>query len=131
MHVPYRNSKLTRLLKDSLGGNCRTVMIANVSPSGLSYEDTYNTLKYADRAKQIKTKVGGVVVIETDQTSVDFELFFFTILQLVRNVLSVDFHVTKYKTIVIELTKEVRRREREREMSGVGGLRTSTYWREH
>ena len=58
VHVPYRNSKLTRLLKDSLGGNCRTVMIANVSPSGLSYEDTYNTLKYADRAKQIKTKVG-------------------------------------------------------------------------
>jgi kinesin family protein 18/19 len=58
IHVPYRNSKLTRLLKDSLGGNCRTVMIANVSPSGLSYEDTYNTLKYADRAKQIKTKVG-------------------------------------------------------------------------
>ena len=57
IHVPYRNSKLTRLLKDSLGGNCRTVMIANVSPSGLSYEDTYNTLKYADRAKQIKTKV--------------------------------------------------------------------------
>ena len=56
--MPYRNSKLTRLLKDSLGGNCRTVMIANVSPSGLSYEDTYNTLKYADRAKQIKTKVG-------------------------------------------------------------------------
>ena len=57
VHVPYRNSKLTRLLKDSLGGNCRTVMIANVSPSGMSYEDTYNTLKYADRAKQIKTKV--------------------------------------------------------------------------
>ena len=56
-HVPYRNSKLTRLLKDSLGGNCRTVMIANISPSGLSFEDTYNTLKYADRAKQIKTKV--------------------------------------------------------------------------
>ena len=57
VHVPYRNSKLTRLLKDSLGGNCRTVMIANISPSGMSYEDTYNTLKYADRAKQIKTKV--------------------------------------------------------------------------
>ena len=56
-YVPYRDSKLTRLLKDSLGGNCRTVMVANVSPSALSYEDTYNTLKYADRAKQIKTTV--------------------------------------------------------------------------
>ncbi|XP_077169666.1 kinesin-like protein KIF18B isoform X2 [Paroedura picta] len=53
-HVPYRDSKLTRLLKDSLGGNCRTVMIAAVSPSMLSYEDTYNTLRYANRAKEIK-----------------------------------------------------------------------------
>lgn len=55
--MPYRDSKLTRLLKDSIGGNCRTVMIAAVSPSGLTYEDTYNTLKYADRAKEIKLSV--------------------------------------------------------------------------
>ncbi|XP_069692259.1 kinesin-like protein KIF18A [Periplaneta americana] len=53
-HIPYRDSKLTRLLKDSLGGNCQTVMIANVSPSSSSYEDTYNTLNYATRAKKIK-----------------------------------------------------------------------------
>ena len=50
-HIPYRDSKLTRLLKDSLGGNSRTVMIANISPSDLCYEDTNNTLKYANRAK--------------------------------------------------------------------------------
>lgn len=56
-HIPYRDSKLTRLLKDSLGGNCRTVMIANISPSSLSYEDTHNTLKYANRAKEIKSTV--------------------------------------------------------------------------
>ncbi|KAG8297617.1 hypothetical protein J6590_031660 [Homalodisca vitripennis] len=56
-HIPYRDSKLTRLLKDSLGGNCHTVMIANVSPSTSSYEDTYNTLKYATRAKSIKSKL--------------------------------------------------------------------------
>lgn len=56
-HVPYRDSKLTRLLKDSIGGNCRTVMIAAVSPSSLTYEDTYNTLKYADRAKEIRLTV--------------------------------------------------------------------------
>lgn len=55
--MPYRDSKLTRLLKDSIGGNCRTVMIAAVSPSGLTYEDTYNTLKYANRAKEIKLSV--------------------------------------------------------------------------
>lgn len=91
-HVPYRNSKLTRILKDSLGGNCRTVMIANCSPSqcvpmriwtettidatlsighnrkqilfhptrSISYEDTYNTLQYANRAKQIKVWSTGV-----------------------------------------------------------------------
>lgn len=57
-HVPYRDSKLTRLLKDSLGGNCRTVMIAAISPSSLTFEDTYNTLKYANRAKEIKLSVG-------------------------------------------------------------------------
>lgn len=55
--MPYRDSKLTRLLKDSIGGNCHTVMIATVSPSSLTYEDTYNTLKYADRAKEIKLAV--------------------------------------------------------------------------
>lgn len=54
--VPYRGSKLTRLLKDSLGGNCKTVMISNISPSEYGYEDTYNTLIYANRAKNIKTK---------------------------------------------------------------------------
>ena len=54
-YIPYRDSKLTRLLKDSLGGNCRTVMIANVSPSVKQFEDTHNTLKYANRAKNIKT----------------------------------------------------------------------------
>ncbi|EDK37907.2 hypothetical protein PGUG_02005 [Meyerozyma guilliermondii ATCC 6260] len=56
-HVPYRDSKLTRLLKFSLGGNCRTVMIACVSPSSHHYDETLNTLKYADRAKHISTKV--------------------------------------------------------------------------
>lgn len=61
-HVPYRDSKLTRLLKDSLGGNCQTIMIANVSPSWGNYEDTYNTLRYATRAKKIKTNVKKNVV---------------------------------------------------------------------
>ena len=55
-YIPFRDSKLTRLLKDSLGGNCRTVMIANIAPSSSNYEDTSNTLKYANRAKNIKTK---------------------------------------------------------------------------
>ncbi|CAL8070835.1 unnamed protein product [Orchesella dallaii] len=52
-HIPYRNSKLTRLLKDALSGNCTTIMIANIAPSAITSEDTYNTLKYAERAKSI------------------------------------------------------------------------------
>nr|XP_020027014.1 kinesin-like protein KIF18B isoform X2 [Castor canadensis] len=81
-HVPYRDSKLTRLLKDSVGGNCRTVMIAAISPSSLTYEDTYNTLKYADRAKEIR-------------------------LALKSNVISLDCHISQYATICQQLQAEV------------------------
>ena len=56
-HVPYRNSKLTRLLKFSLGGNCKTVMIVCVAPTSLHFDDTHNTLIYAERATKIKTRV--------------------------------------------------------------------------
>ena len=53
-HIPYKDSKLTRLLSDSLGGNSRTVMFANVSPASYNYEETVGTLRYASRAKLIK-----------------------------------------------------------------------------
>ncbi|KAL9237992.1 hypothetical protein vseg_012475 [Gypsophila vaccaria] len=56
LHVPYRDSKLTRLLQDSLGGNSRTVMIACISPADINAEETLNTLKYANRARNIKNK---------------------------------------------------------------------------
>eukprot|EP00750_Incisomonas_marina_P001524 INCI11303.1.p1 GENE.INCI11303.1~~INCI11303.1.p1 ORF type:complete len:1674 (-),score=298.65 INCI11303.1:483-5504(-) len=56
-HVPYRNSALTRLLQDSLGGNTRTVLIATVSPCVLSFEETRSTLKFADRAHSVMTSV--------------------------------------------------------------------------
>ncbi|NXL36737.1 KI18A protein, partial [Glaucidium brasilianum] len=81
-HIPYRNSKLTRLLKDSLGGNCRTIMIAAVSPSSLFYDDTYNTLKYANRAKDIKSS-------------------------LKSNVVSLDSHISQYVKICDEQKKEI------------------------
>ena len=55
-HVPYRDSKLTRILQDSLGGNSRTSMIACVSPAEINFEETLNTLKYASRARNIKNK---------------------------------------------------------------------------
>ena len=82
IYVPYRDSKLTRLLKDSLGGNARTVMIANVSPSINTFDDTYNTLKYANRAKNIKTMVS-------------------------RNVLNARYHISNYVNIINSLKGEI------------------------
>ena len=55
-HIPYRDSKLTRLLQDSLGGNTKTVMIACVSPADYNYDETLSTLRYASRAKNIQNK---------------------------------------------------------------------------
>lgn len=55
-HIPYRESKLTMLLQDSLGGNTKTVMIANVGPADYNYDETLNTLWYASNAKKIKNK---------------------------------------------------------------------------
>ena len=52
-YIPYRDSKLTRLLQDSLGGNTKTVMIANVGPADYNFDETINTLRYASRAKAI------------------------------------------------------------------------------
>ncbi|XP_050706833.1 kinesin-like protein KIF28 isoform X2 [Eriocheir sinensis] len=54
--VPYRDSKLTQLLMNALGGNSKTIMIAAISPADINYEETLSTLRFADRAKQIKTK---------------------------------------------------------------------------
>lgn len=80
--VPYRDSKLTRLLKDSLGGNCRTSMIATISPSVSNFEESVNTLKYANRAKNIKTKVTA-------------------------NIETVSHHIAKYLDIISELRAEI------------------------
>lgn len=55
-HIPYRDSKLTRLLQDSLGGNTKTLMVACLSPADNSYDETLSTLRYANRAKNIRNK---------------------------------------------------------------------------
>lgn len=81
-HVPYRNLKLTRLLKFSLGGNCKTVMIVCISPLSQHYDETLNTLKYADRAKEIKTK-------------------------LIRNRTNMDRHVGSYLKMITEQKQEI------------------------
>jgi len=68
-HVPFRDSKLTRILKDSLTGNCKTVMIANVSPHSDHFEESHNTLKYANRTKELKTYALKNKSIENDEFS--------------------------------------------------------------
>ncbi|KAL2086630.1 hypothetical protein ACEWY4_017689 [Coilia grayii] len=82
--VNYRDSKLTRLLKDALGGNSRTVMIAHISPASTNFEESRNTLMYADKAKNIKTKVK-------------------------RNLFNVSYHLAQYTNIIADLRKEIER----------------------
>lgn len=80
--VPYRDSKLTRLLKDALGGNTKTVMLACVSPAFSAYEETLHTLKYAERAGRIK-------------------------LSATRNFKETQIHVSEYKSIIASLKAEI------------------------
>lgn len=54
--VPFRDSTLTRILQNALGGNSKTIMICAVSPAGINYEESLGTLRYADRAKKIQNK---------------------------------------------------------------------------
>ena len=82
MYVPFRNSKLTRLLKESLSGNSRTAMVANVSCGSDQYAHTVNTLKYADRAKEIRTHV-------------------------VQNLQTVESHIGDYQRLIDNLQGEV------------------------
>ena len=73
-HVPYRNSTLTMVLKDSLGGNAHAVMLTAVSPSSFDYEETISTLKYADRAKRVRMRVEANVtsgLLATDSSAVE------------------------------------------------------------
>ncbi|XP_066242891.1 kinesin-like protein KIF19 isoform X1 [Saccopteryx leptura] len=81
-YINYRDSKLTRLLKDSLGGNSRTVMIAHISPASSAFEESRNTLTYAGRAKNIKTRVK-------------------------QNLLSVSYHIAQYTSIIADLRGEI------------------------
>ncbi|CAK7292039.1 Kinesin-like protein KIF19 [Vulpes lagopus] len=83
-YINYRDSKLTRLLKDSLGGNSRTVMIAHISPASSAFEESRNTLTYAGRAKNIKTRVK-------------------------QNLLNVSYHIAQYTSIISDLRGEIQR----------------------
>ncbi|XVF59173.1 hypothetical protein PTKIN_Ptkin07bG0254300 [Pterospermum kingtungense] len=87
-YVPYRNSKLTRILKDGLSGNSQTVMVATISPADSQYHHTVNTLKYADRAKEIKTHIQ-------------------------KNIGTIDTHVSDYQRMIDSLQIEVCRLKKE------------------
>jgi hypothetical protein len=80
--IPFRLSKLTRLLKDSLGGNCRTVCLSCVSPSYACYEDTYSALQYANKTKNIRTNI-------------------------TRNTLDVNARIAEYPRIIAELRAQI------------------------
>jgi hypothetical protein len=62
--VPYRDSQLTRILQNALGGNSKTLMICAISPSDDNFEETLSTLRYADQAKKIKCNA---VINESEQ----------------------------------------------------------------
>lgn len=66
-HTPFRGSKLTQVLKDSFVGNSKTTMIANISPASTSCEHTLNTLRYADRVKELKKEVGAKPVSKEEK----------------------------------------------------------------
>ena len=68
----FRDSKLTRLLKDALGGNCKTVMIAHLGPASFHFEESRNTLLYADRAKRIKNKVRSCLLSQTKEKAPNY-----------------------------------------------------------
>ncbi|KAM5216465.1 kinesin-like protein KIF19 isoform 2-T2 [Hipposideros larvatus] len=93
-YINYRDSKLTRLLKDSLGGNSRTVMIAHISPASSAFEESRNTLTYAGRAKNIKTRVK-------------------------QNLLNVSYHIAQYTSIIADLRGEIQRLKHK--IDGQGG----------
>lgn len=80
--VPYRDSKLTRILKEALGGNTKTIMVACISPSLAHIDETLNTLKYADKARYITNKTRP-------------------------NIIEVEAHVSEYKEIITSLRNEV------------------------
>jgi kinesin family protein 18/19 len=90
--IPYRDSKLTRLLKDSLGGNAKTVMIDCVSPAANCYEESINTLKYAERAKIVKNK-------------------------LIPNIKEINHNEMKYKEVIESLKDEISSLKRQLEVN--------------
>ena len=106
--VPYRNSKLTRVLQESLGGNSITSMLAALSPAACNFEETLSTLKYANRAKAIK--VNAVKNEESSQVNKLNEEIRLLKDKLMGQVSSVDYSSIeeKHKQQLLELEEAMR-----------------------
>ncbi|KAJ0989488.1 hypothetical protein J5N97_007844 [Dioscorea zingiberensis] len=114
VHVPYRDSKLTRLLQDSLGGNSRTVMIACISPADINAEESLNTLKYANRARNIQNKpIVNRNPMSTEMQKMRQQLEYLQAELLARGggTSSDEVHVLKERISWLEATNEDLRRE--------------------
>ncbi|KAL3255754.1 hypothetical protein MRX96_046669 [Rhipicephalus microplus] len=97
-YVNFRDSKLTRLLKEALSGNCRTVMVAHISPASAHYDESRNTLVYAERARNITNKVRC-------------------------NLVDVSHHVKQYQSIITELRQEIQKLQDRIEMNDCAASR--------
>lgn len=85
VHIQFRDSKLTRVLQDSVGGNCKTCLITNVSPSNTCFNETLNSLKFADRAKGIKQHAEVNLVENTDLEAEKYRLEIDRLNQLIQS----------------------------------------------
>jgi kinesin family protein 3/17 len=112
-HIPYRDSKLTRLLEDSLGGNCKTTMMAMVSPAAETFGESLCTLKFATRAKKIKNNA--VVNEDVDQKALlrKYEVE----LRKLKQELEMKSHHIGNTEQLMQLEEEKQRAEEEREMA--------------
>ena len=101
-YIPYRDSKLTRLLQDSLGGNCKTTMIATISPSEDAFSESLSTLYFAQRAKKIKNRP----IINEDVNNRALIRKYETELKNLRNELELKNKMLKNNGLVMQLQEE-------------------------
>ena len=107
-HVPYRNSAITMVLKDSLGGNAHAIMVATVSPSNFDYEETVSTLKYADRAKKVRMRVDANIssgLQATDTSAVEMVPLLQAEVQKLKEMLAAQQQANEYIDRVAQLEK--------------------------
>ena len=116
-HVPYRNSAITMVLKDSLGGNAHSVMVATISPSNFDYDESISTLKYADRAKKVRMRVDANIssgLQATDTSAVELVPLLQAEVQKLKDMLATQAQTQAHEYIdrVAQLEKQLEEREK-------------------